>query len=150
MRFAALLLACALSAAAQEKEALAVVQKLFDAMAAGDATAISSTMLADARLYAVREASVSPAITRDEFAQRIGSGKSHILERIWNPQTLIHGRIATVWAEYDVHIDGKFNHCGIDAFTLFQTAEGWKISSISYSSETQSCKPSPLGPPRKP
>ena len=43
--------------------------------------------------------------------------------------------IATVWTPYDFWIDGKFSHCGIDAFDLVKTDEGWKIAGGSYTLE---------------
>jgi hypothetical protein len=66
-------------------------------------------------------------------------------ERIWNPDVRIHGLIATVWAAYDFWIDGKLSHCGVDAFDLIKTPEGWRIAGGVYTVETQ-CSPSPLGP----
>ncbi len=56
------------------------------------------------------------------------------------------GGIAVVWAEYDFHLNGKFNHCGVDQVNLLKTGAGWKIMGIAYTSETSGCAPSPLGP----
>ncbi|MDP3000701.1 MAG: hypothetical protein Q8N47_24670 [Bryobacterales bacterium] len=39
-----------------------------------------------------------------------------------------HVRIAVVWTPCDIHWDRKFSHCGVDAFSLIKTSEGWKIS----------------------
>jgi len=132
-----------------EKDVVAVVQALFDGMAAHDAAAISATMLPDARLVSVQENGAATSIPRDDFASRIGSAKGDYLERIWKPKVLIKGRIAQVWAEYDFHLNGAFNHCGIDSVSLLETKDGWKISGISYTSEKTNCVPSPLGPPTK-
>jgi hypothetical protein len=52
----------------------------------------------------------------------------------------IRGRIAEVWGEYEFWSDGKFNHCGIDSVNLLKTAEGWKIASIVFTTETTGCK----------
>jgi Putative lumazine-binding len=149
MRIAWLLLAVALCASAQDdkKDVVSVVNKLFEGMAAGDADVISSTMTPDAKLVAAQDGQISSAITRDQFAQRIGANKSRVVERIWNPTVLVRGRIAVVWADYDVYVAGKFGHCGIDAFTLLKTDAGWRISGTQYTSETQGCKPNPSGPP---
>ncbi|HLH38594.1 MAG TPA: nuclear transport factor 2 family protein [Bryobacteraceae bacterium] len=153
MRIACLLLAFALGCAAadqDEKEnVIAAVNKLFQGMSAGDAGMIAASMTDGAKLIAVQDDKVS---TRDgaDFARRIGSApKGSMLERIWQPTVLIRGGIATVWAEYDFHSNGKFHHCGIDAFMLVKTGGEWKISSIEYTTETQGCKPSPLGAPQK-
>jgi ketosteroid isomerase-like protein len=149
MRIAWLVLVVALGASAQDdkEEVVSVVNKLFEGMAARDADVISSTMTPDAKLVAAQDGQISSAITRDQFAQRIGGNKSHVVERIWNPTVLARGRIAVVWADYDVYVDGKFGHCGIDAFTLLKTDAAWRISGIQYTSETQGCKPNPSGPP---
>jgi ketosteroid isomerase-like protein len=150
MRFVALLFLCALSALAQDdkKEVLSLVGKFFDGMSTANSAMIASTMTSDAKLVSAQPDKIGASMTGEAFAQRIGANKNHLLERIWDPTVLVRGRIATVWAEYDLHVSGKFNHCGIDAFTLLKTDEGWKISGIQYTTETQNCKPSPLGPPQ--
>jgi hypothetical protein len=70
------------------------------------------------------------------------------LERMWDPEVRIQGAIAAVWTRYDFHRDGKFSHCGTDAFNLVKTAEGWKIASAMWTVERTGCVPSPLGPPK--
>jgi hypothetical protein len=130
-----------------EKEAIAVVQKTFDGMAAHDSAMILSTMLPDARLYSVREDGVAGASTAaGDFASQIASIKGDLLERFTDqPSVLIHGRMAQVWGDYEFFRDGKFGHCGVDSASLFKTAEGWKIATIVYTVEKAGCKaPHPL------
>lgn len=121
-------------------DAVAVVQKLFDAMAAHDAAAMRLTLLPDARLHSIREQ--GPAVsTADSFIAQIAGAKAELRERFTaEPQVLVRGRMAQVWGEYDFHRDGKFTHCGVDSVTLFKTAEGWKIATIGYTVETTGCK----------
>lgn len=150
MRIISLLLFAVLTAAAADQaektKVVAAVNQLFDAMSAGNGEAAAAAMLPDTKIMAVQDDKIAAARTRDEFAQRIGTSKNRLVERIWKPTVLIRGRIAVVWADYDLHAGGKFSHCGIDAFFLLKTDEGWKISSVEYTAETQGCKPSPLGP----
>jgi hypothetical protein len=65
---------------------------------------------------------------------------------MWDPDVRIHGAIAVVWTRYDFWVDGKFSHCGVDAFDLVKTAEGWRIAGGVYTVERTGCPPSPLGP----
>ena len=65
---------------------------------------------------------------------------------MWEPKVLIRGAIAQLWAPYDFHREGKFNHCGIDSVSLVKVGGAWKIAGISYTSETLNCPASPLGP----
>lgn len=148
--FALFSFACLSLAAAdpEEKAVVDTVQKMFDGMTAHNAEAIKSVMTPDARAVGIRDGKMGTPRSRDELAQGIAGGQTPILERMWNPQVLVRGKIANVWTEYDFHNNGKFSHCGIDTFLLLKTDEGWKIFSLTYTMETQGCKPSPLGPPK--
>ena len=130
-----------------EKDVLAAVQLLFDGMAAHSAEKLMAATSANAQFVATN-GDQSRLITREAFVKSNESNKSAALERIWEPKVRIRGTIADVWAEYDYHRDGKFDHCGIDAFQLVKEAGAWKIVSVMWTSEKEGCRPSPLGPPK--
>lgn len=132
---------------AEDEAVLAAVQKVFDGMAAHDAAAIRAAMTDDARLTPIRSDRPVTSISVDQFLKGIEGNQAKLLERIWDPKVMVRGRLASVWAEYDFHSDGKFGHCGVDSFLLAKTPAGWKITSIAWTAETEGCKPSPLGPP---
>lgn len=145
-----LLLLWPLAGAAQskdEKEVLAAVQLMFDGMAAHSAEKLMAATTANTQFMAAA-GSQARVITREAFVQSNENNKSAALERIWEPTVRIRGTIADVWAEYDYHRDGKFDHCGIDAFQLVKEGAAWKIVSVIWTSEKEGCKPSPLGPPK--
>ena len=132
----------------EEKAVVAVVQRLFDAMASRDSAAAHSVLIAEGRYFSVREDGAQVALggaAHREFAERLASGKEEMRERMWNPKVLIHGRIAVVWTPYDFHRNRKFSHCGVDAFNLIKTSEGWKIAGFVYTVEPAGCPESPLG-----
>jgi hypothetical protein len=136
-----LVVAISFAQTSDEKDIIATAQKLFDGMAAHDAAAIRSATLPEARLYAVRDDRPPTSSAAEAFAAQIASAPGALLERFTEaPRVMIRGRMAQVWGEYEFLRDGKFNHCGVDTFTLFKTAEGWKIAAISYTSETTGCK----------
>jgi hypothetical protein len=133
------------------EQVIAVVQKLFDAMASHDATALREVMVPEGRLFSTNDARAATAVrsrSLQEFIDEIGRSTQKLLERMWNPEVRVHGGIATLWANYDFHLDGKFSHCGIDAFDLVRTADGWKVTGGSYTIERTGCAPSPLGEPK--
>lgn len=124
-----------------EKEATAAVQRTFDGIAAHDGDTIRSTMLPDARIYALRDAGAPTGVTVADLVDRIAANKGALLERFTGPpRVLIHGRIAQVWGEYEFLLDGKVSHCGVDSASLFKTDTGWKIAAIVYTAETTGCK----------
>ena len=143
-----LIACCGLLAAADEQTPMAAVQRLFDAMARHDAKGAKALFLPEAMLFGVRADGTATATPYEKFAERIGSATDTWLERIWEPTKLEHGSVAVVWAQYDFHLNGKLNHCGVDSFSLLKTSSGWKIASVSDTHETD-CAPSPLGEPKK-
>ena len=139
---ASLLLAAVLlpGQASGEKDVLAVVQKIFDAIGAHDGEMIRAAMLPDARIYLVRESGAASSTAMADMITQVSNGKVPMLERFTSaPNVLVRGRIAQVWGEYEFLLDGKFSHCGVDTATLFKTADGWKISSLSYTVERTAC-----------
>jgi hypothetical protein len=136
-------------AKAARDSVVATVNEFFRAMTANDAEATRRVMLADGQYYATRQDGDSVRIqrvTNASYFERIAGSRDTMVERIWNPTVLVHGPIATVWAPYDIHRNGQFVHCGVDAFSLIRTAQGWQIAGIVFTMEPKGCAPSPLGP----
>jgi len=150
----AVLVTATLSAqsANREKDAvLKTVQTFFDTMTAKDVEGARAILQPQGRFHAMRMRDGKPdvrAFSNEEYFADLQSSKQTMRERIWNPDVRIDGLIATVWARYDFWIDGKLSHCGIDAFDLIRTGEGWKIAGGVYTLEAK-CPPSPLGPPKQ-
>jgi hypothetical protein len=122
------------------QDAVAVVQKLFDGVAAHDEAMIRSVALPDARLYAIRDTGAPASSSLEDFAKRIAGMKGRLLERFAEkPQVLLHEKVAQVWGKYEFFRDGKYDHCGVDSFSLLKTEEGWKVATVVYTSEVAGC-----------
>jgi hypothetical protein len=127
---------------------LKAVAVFFDTMTAKDVEGARKILVPQGRFHAMdmRKPKIDPrSLSAEEYFAQLQAMKETPRERIWNPEVRVHGQIATVWAPYDFWRDGKFSHCGIDAFDLIRTEEGWQISGGSYTLESK-CEPSPLGP----
>ncbi len=130
----------------EEKAVLAVVQQFFDVLASRDAAAARELFLPEARFVVVNESAGKRAVTGRsfaEFTEGLAKGKEKLLERMWSPEVRIRGGMASVWTPYDFHRDGKFSHCGVDAFHLVKTEGGWKIAGAMYTVEKQGCESRP-------
>ena len=132
-----------------EKEAvLKTVQAFFDTMTAQDVEGARAVLQPQGRFHAMSIRDGKPdvrAFSNEEYFAILQASKQKMRERIWNPEVTVHGLIATMRAPYDFWIDGKLSHCGVDAFDLIKTEEGWKIAGGVYTVENN-CAPSPLGP----
>ena len=131
---------------------IAVVQRLFDAMATRDTTTARALMLPNSRVISVRSGpnGLSVRVQSDSaFIRSLAAAREALLERMWNPAVRVHGGLADLGAPYDFHQGGRFSHCGVDSFSLVRGPNGWLVASITYTLEQTGCAPSPLGPPKK-
>ena len=149
----AVALAALLTAApsAEEKAVLAAVQGFFDSMVTKDAGAAKKILIPEGRLFSVRVQDGKKIVrssSNQDFIDGLAKSDAAWLERMWDPEVKIRGDIATVWTPYDFHINGKFSHCGIDAFDLVKKDGAWRISGGTYTVERTGCAKSPLGPPK--
>ena len=46
---------------------------------------------------------------------------------------------AVVTVDYSFYAGERFSHCGIDAFQLFKSADGWKIFQLTDTRRTTGC-----------
>ena len=133
-------------------QVLAAVQSFFDSMEKADAELAKKILMPDARFFSAGErdgkVTIRPS-TGDAFVAGFSNpNRGKALERMWEPEVRLQGSIAQVWTRYDFHNNGTFSHCGIDAFNLVKTDDGWKIASAMWTVERTGCAPSPLGAPK--
>lgn len=62
-------------------------------------------------------------------------------EPIRNPKVTLDADLASVWAEYQVRINGAVSHCGFDAFHLVRKAGAWKILTVADTFRREGCGP---------
>jgi hypothetical protein len=140
--------AVAAPAAAQDAQAevRAVVDRMFDAMRARDTTAFRAALHPDFRLVltSFREGQPSHRVVPgDAFVASIGRATSQLDERIANVEVRIDDNLATVWNDYAFYVDGVLDHCGVDAFTLVRTTEGWKVVHVADTQRREDCQDLP-------
>lgn len=130
--------------AAAEREALAVVTGLFDAMRSRDTAALRASFAEGTMLTSVSMREGKPAVQRspiDSWITSVGGAPAGLLldERLYNPRVQLSDGLATVWVEYDFYTGDRFSHCGVDAFILVRLAEGWKVASLADTRRREGC-----------
>ncbi|TVZ59528.1 hypothetical protein NA63_2063 [Flavobacteriaceae bacterium MAR_2010_105] len=53
----------------------------------------------------------------------------------------VDGPMAHVWAPYEFWFDGKFSHCGVNSFQLFNENGNWKIIYLIDTRRKTKCDP---------
>jgi len=131
------------SAQTAEDEVLAVVSSLFEGMRARNAELLKSLFHPDARMTGTGMRDGSYHVTVDPPDGWIASISSYtggeIDERFYDPKVEVSGPLASVWTEYDLYVGGEFRHCGVDAFHLALTDDGWKIVHIADTRVPEGC-----------
>ena len=119
-----------------------VVRELFRHMKAGDADAMAALMHDDVRLVttAVEDGvPVARTVPVPSWLDGVRSSEAELDERLYDVEVRVSQGLATVWTGYDLLVDGAFSHCGVDAFQLVDTAEGWRILQVADTRKREGC-----------
>lgn len=139
------------STAPERAAVVATVERLFDALRTGDAALLRSVMDPTVVMHFTETrdgATTYGSSTVDALATRITSSSAPLVERMWSPLVMVDGSLATLWAPYDFYVGSTFSHCGIDAATLVQGDDGWRIVALSWTRrQPPDCALHPDGPP---
>jgi len=122
---------------------MTVVKQLFDGMRSRDTALIRSTFAPGTLLGGVpRVGRPVEFTTVDAFIGGIASAPAGMLlnETIYDPEIRIDGGLATVWTFYTFHAGERLSHCGMDAFQLVRTSQGWKITALADTRQTTGCE----------
>lgn len=108
-----------------------VVRQLFDAMREGDGPGVQAVFLGDARLQSVVVEAGEPVLktaTVGDFVAAVGQPHKQAWdEQVSHIDVHIDGALATAWMNYEFYLGNQFSHCGVDAFQLIHTRDGWKV-----------------------
>jgi len=126
-----------------QKEVLATIQSFMDAMKAKDTAGMKLGLDSLTRFTLLRP---GPDGTRvmvlrgaDFIRAATQPGGPTYDEPFRKPVVHIDGDLATVWAEYQVRLEGKVSHCGYDAFQLARLDGRWKILNVSDTFHREGC-----------
>ncbi|MEM9672852.1 MAG: nuclear transport factor 2 family protein [Bacteroidota bacterium] len=119
------------------------IMQLFDGMRAGDSTMVSEVFASEARLLTVAEQDEKTSLREapiSTFLQAVSSPR----EDVWNERILdyrinVDGKLATAWTPYRFYRDTTFSHCGVNAFQLYLSNDGWKIIQITDTRQVEGC-----------
>lgn len=127
-----------------EREAvLAPIRQLFDGMRRGDSAAVRAVFHPGAFLATALVRDGAPAVRGDSleaFVRAVGTPHDEVWdERLFNEEVRIDGPLAAVWTEYSFYAGTRFSHCGVDAFQLARTADGWRIIALTDTRRRDGC-----------
>lgn len=132
------------SAAEERVAVLAAVKAMFDGMRKGDSAAVRAVFHPQAQLSTTRMRNGQPIVEMDTLASFLGAvGTPHDVvwdERTHDEEVRVDGAIAQAWTPYEFWAGEKFSHCGVNAFTLARTADGWKVIALVDTRRRTGCR----------
>ncbi|MFA6168215.1 MAG: hypothetical protein WC700_16455 [Gemmatimonadaceae bacterium] len=132
-----------------ETAAIAAADSLLAALSRDDKSAIAKFTTDSAILgYSAIRGGAERVRVHSWTEDLVRPSAVRITERGFGASARVQDRLAQVWMPYDIYIDGKWSHCGVDAFTLLKIAGAWRVASLFYTVEQPpACSAHPAGPP---
>ncbi len=132
----------------EEQAVIKSIETMFDAMRESDSTKLLSVIYGDVTLNTVfvdREGNHQmKGGNMKEFAESIAKPHEEIYdEKIWSYEIEVDGLLATAWTEYTFYLGEKMSHCGVNAFQMFKSKEGWKVIGITDTRRKDNCQMAP-------
>ena len=126
-----------------KKAVLAVVDSLFDNMAAHKPDAIVALHLPDSQMVGLIKqpdgTSKVQSFKVEMFAKNFAVKRGELKEVMYDHKINVQGDLATVSGRYIFFVNDKISHCGVNAFHLARTSEGWRIGGAATTIEPQGC-----------
>lgn len=130
-------------AQSEEENVKRVVEQLFDGMREADSSLVSAVFATDVRMLTIVERGGKTSLREGavaDFLQAVGTPHDEVWdEHILDYEIRIDDQLATVWAPYRFYLGNRFSHCGVNAFQLYKSAEGWKIIQITDTRWKEPC-----------
>jgi uncharacterized protein (TIGR02246 family) len=130
----------------EEAKVKEVVNNLFKAMYTNDTTLFKSVFADQVTMATVVKNREGKVVVQREsgisgFTKAIAkpNPKGALTEEIWNIKVQFDGDFAQVWCDYAFYVGKNFSHCGVDAFHMSKTADGWKIFHLADTRRKEGC-----------
>lgn len=146
--FTILFLAITVSSFAQtdEEQIKASINQVFDGMRKNDTTLIRQVLHPSCFLKSIGKNKTGEVKLQEDaiidWLKSVGTKRDGVVldERLTAYDIKIDGEMAMAWTPYEFYVNDKFNHCGVDVFTMMKTDKGWKIVGIVDTRRKDNCK----------
>ena len=128
-----------------EKEVRETIERFFKGFHAQDSTLMQSVIGDKPVLQTIGRNKEGKMLVRhesfDRLIQNIISIPDSVQfeERIQSYQIRIDGPMANAWTPYEFWLNGKFSHCGVNSFQLFNDGSTWKILYLIDTRRREDC-----------
>lgn len=133
-------------AQSNEEQIKASINQVFDGMRKNDTTIIRQVLHPSCFLKSVGKTKTGEVKLQEDqiidWLKSVGTKREGVMldERLTAYDIKIDGDMAIAWTPYEFYVNDKFNHCGVNVFTMMKTDKGWKIIGIVDTRRKDDCK----------
>ena len=124
----------------KQKEVIQPIEQLFEGMLKGDSSMIRKAFYKKPILRTIVANKKTDEQLVDFLSTIATPHEKAYIEKILSYDIKIDGNLAQVWTPYKFYVGDTFSHCGVNAFHLMQTEEGWKIIGITDTRRREACE----------
>lgn len=138
-----------------QEQVTQVIKSLFTGMETTDSALVRKAFYKEVTMATIATNKAGEAILVrekgiDNWLRAVGTPHPEVWsEEIWNLKISIDGEFAQAWCDYAFYIGKNFSHCGVDAFQLFKTPQGWKIFHLADTRRSKECNSIPASIQKK-
>jgi hypothetical protein len=134
---------------ADEKAVIAVADSVLAALSSGDRATLARLTLDSAVVGGAGLRDGVERLSLRTWRLYINTTEpSTFIERGFGATARVQDRVAQVWMPYDLYVNKKWSHCGVDTFTLMKREGAWRVAALIYTIEQPpACEKHPAGPP---
>ncbi|HEX2081634.1 MAG TPA: lysozyme inhibitor LprI family protein [Longimicrobium sp.] len=123
----------------QRAEVIDAAYRLFQAMRDRDASVLAELLHPRAIVAGIAPGGETQVRTAPEWLRMVAESREVLDEQMWDARVQIDGDLATLWAPYDFRRDGRFSHCGTDAFQFVRQNGAWRLIAVTFTRRTTPC-----------
>ena len=132
------------TAQTDEADIKQTIMKMFDGMRAGDSAMVHSAFADQVMMQHVTKNNIGETVVLapnlKNFLKAVGTPHDKVWDEKIKFETIqIDGDMASVWTPFKFYLGGEFSHCGVNAFKLYKSEDGWKIFHLVDTRRTTDC-----------
>jgi hypothetical protein len=128
----------------EERAVAEVINRLFKGMEIRDTSSMRSTFSKDVTMVSFSKDKNNEVVLKKEesilpWLKGVATPHETYYEEIWDLKVQVDGEFAQAWCNYAFYLGHAFHHCGVDAFQLYKSKEGWRIFQLADTRRKDGC-----------
>ena len=128
-----------------EEQIKASINQVFDGMRKNDSSLVHAALHPSCTLKSIGKSKTGEVRLQEDtilsWLKQIGTKREGVVldERLTSYDVKVDGEMAMAWTPYEFYVNEKFNHCGVNVFTMIKTDIGWKSVGIVDTRRKENC-----------